>query len=322
MKTAWIFPGQGSQQPGMGRRLLQSNAEAQAIMQLAEEMSGLPLNRLSQRGPVAEVNRPIVAEPLIAAISLGYVACLRKHGCAPDYVAGYSAGEVAALYCAGVLGLEEALRLACLRGQLFEQYVSKDCRMSTCSGVHLDLIEELIQEWQDNGWDIHLAAANGEAHCTIVGEIQSTLRAEAVFLRLGGTCSQVQTLGKWHSVHLNQAAIQLSMALTQFSFQEPDLPILTSISGCWRKYPVELRSDLAFGVARPVMWKNIVENCFEEGVTHFLEVGSGRVLCGLLRWSGRPVESYSAICVEDRNGGTKPLEKLIDSRYSNNEGIG
>ena len=309
-RTAWMFPGQGSQLPGMGRQLLAEFAHAREILDLAEKRSGLPLGEFRQRGPVSELRRPSVAEPLITAISISYVEVLRSMGLSPEFVAGYSAGEVAAFYAAGVLSLEDALEIAVLRGQMFEDFTSADGRMVTISGVNSIVVLEVLAELSAQGQQVYMAAQNAPRHTTIVGSEAAVLKAEGILSRLGAEISQVSVSGKWHSIHLAPASELLVEKLEKFVFNTPQVPLLTSASGTFRENKSDLIHDLSVGVSQPVLWQQIIEKLSASGVNFFCECGAGRVLFGLMRWNNDHLNEYQSICVEDRGGGLKPLKRL------------
>ncbi|MDX1928022.1 MAG: ACP S-malonyltransferase [Pirellulaceae bacterium] len=309
-RTAWMFPGQGSQAAGMGRQLLAEYAHAREILDLAEQRSGLPLSELRHRGPVSELRRPSVSEPLITAISISYVEVLRSLGLSPDFIAGYSAGEVAAFYAAGVLSLEDAIEIAVIRGQLFEEFTSSDGRMVTISGVSSLAVLEVVAELSSQGQQVYLAGQNAPRHTTLVGSEADVLKAEGILSRLGAEISQVNVSGKWHSIHLAAASKLLVEKLEKFAFNTPQAPLLTSASGDFRENPDDLMHDLSIGVSQPVLWQQIIDKLSTAGVRCFCECGAGRVLFGLMRWNNEQIHEYQSICVEDRGGGLKPLKRL------------
>lgn len=315
-KTAWMFPGQGSQSPGMGRQLLAEYPRAREILDYAEQCSGLPLNQFRQRGPVLDLRRPSVAEPLITAISISYVEVLRSMGLKPDFVAGYSAGEVAAFYAAGVLTLEDAIQVAITRGQLFEAFTNADSRMVTIAGVNADTVMEVLSELLSQGDPVYLAARNANRHTTIVGSENAVLRAEGMLSRLGAEISQVSVSGKWHSIHLVPASELLVEKLTKLTFSPPHTPLLTSASGGFRTCTSDLIHDLSVGVSQPVLWQQIIQKLATARVQSFYECGAGRVLFGLMRWNSDQISEYESICVEDRGGGLRPLKRLATNNMA------
>ncbi|HEV8184272.1 MAG TPA: ACP S-malonyltransferase, partial [Candidatus Angelobacter sp.] len=123
--TAWIFPGQGSQFPGMGRELYSSFPAVRLIFALAEEISGEPLWQYSLYGPAETLTRTDILQPAVTALNLGCIALLREAGYQPQFVGGHSLGEFSALHAAGVLSVEETLRLVVARGKLMHEAAAK-----------------------------------------------------------------------------------------------------------------------------------------------------------------------------------------------------
>lgn len=309
MKTVWMFPGQGSQWPGMGRELLRDSKRAREILTQAESICGFDLLGLCQRGPQDSMNRPSRAEMLITAVGIGYIDWLKERNMQPEFTAGYSAGEVPALYAAGVFQAMDALRVAKLRGELFEEYVSNSCRMITVTGMNVVELISKIQQQTELGHDIALGAWNGPMHATVVGDEHQLIQFEGDLLRAGCQVSRVQVSGKWHTHHLDEASIRLEEKLAEIPFQDPVVPHCTSASGMMTSDVNAIRKELALGVSKPVLWMQIVVRLMAQGVERFLECSSGRVLFGLMRWNERGQE-VDTLCVEDRNGGMRPLRRI------------
>src|SRR5215472_8135932 len=159
MKQAWLFPGQGSQYPGMGRWLWETDPVAKEILEAAACHSAIPLRSLMMRGSRIELMRPEVMEPAIIAVQTSYVMTLRRHRILPDVVAGYSLGEIGAMFAAGVFSLEDALRIAVLRGRILQVTAdTRDWRMIAATGLAVGY---------QPGRDTAIAAWNGPTDLTL-----------------------------------------------------------------------------------------------------------------------------------------------------------
>jgi [acyl-carrier-protein] S-malonyltransferase len=319
MLTAWTFPGHGSQSPGMGHQLMLDYPRARGVLRFAEEISGLPLDSLRKSGPSRELLRPSVAEPLITAIGIGYVDLLFSLGLRPDAVAGYSAGEIVAYYASGVFDLDTALQVATIRGQEFENYVSDNHRMVAITGIEFEHVQRVVSQLQLEGMEIYIAGRNAPSHSTIVGRDVDVIRAESELIRMGAESSMVNAGGLWHTPQLVEASHHLAKTFKTTRFSHPLIPVFTSRSGNEQSNVSVLKHDLAFGVSQPVMWQPIVEQLIELGVSRFIECGSGRVLFGMMRWNNLDPERYYSICVEDRNGGLRPLRRFATQEVSRAE---
>ena len=318
---AWMFPGQGAQSPGMGRDLLQQFPIAREILAEAEDLSGLSLNELRERGPLEAMTRVQCLEPLLTAISIGYAQTLIDSGLTPDFVAGYSAGEVPALYVAGVLSRTDALRAATIRGQVLSQYIDDQVRMVAISRVPKDKVKAIIESLgsdtsPSNGEFVQAAGWNAPDHVTIVGTDSVVRQAESRLVAQGAEASEVFVSGMWHSSQLAPAAKVLREELRRLSFASPRIPILTSATGRITATPDHLRCDLADQVALPVQWHHTIEQLRNEHVNDFVEVGTGRTLMGMLRRIWPDATQYTVTSVEGRAGNIKPLKRILSSLAS------
>jgi [acyl-carrier-protein] S-malonyltransferase len=312
MNQAWLFPGQGSQYPGMGRGLWERYSEAQVIAEEAEALSGLPLRQIGLLGPIERLRRCDVLEPLLTAISLSYAEILRGHGLVPSFVAGYSAGEIAALGCAGVVSRTDALRIAILRGRLLQGAAEAlSGRMVAAYRIPASAVTSVITELESVG-TIAIAAWNAPDHTTIVGDEALVRHAEAELLALDAETAAIDVAGPWHCRLLDRVAGEALRHFEAIRFRPPVVPVYTSASGRIESAPDRLRQCLADQLCVPVLWQAILEDLRRRGVRSFLEVGPGRVLSGLLRRAWTDPEPYEIRTTEGRTGGTKPLEKLIN----------
>lgn len=311
---AWMFPGQGSQQPGMGRDLLKGYEVANEIVDEAESMSGLPLRTLAERGPLEAMTRVQCLEPLLAAISIAYAQTLIDAGHSPDYVAGYSAGEVPALYVAGVLSRTDALRVATIRGQVLANHTTDDVRMVAIARVQKTQVKQLVDSLGSDSDLIQVAGWNAPDHVTIVGNEATVRRAESELVAQGAETTSVHVSGMWHTTAMKRATIELKHALKVVDFANPKIPVMTSASGQSITTIKGLRSELADQIALPVQWQSTIESLRTLGVDEFIEVGTGRTLMGMLRRNWKDATEYSVTSVEGRGGNIKPLKRILPSQ--------
>lgn len=311
--TAWMFPGQGSQFPGMARDLVQQFPAAAEVLAEAEALAGTALDSIRQRGPVESMTRVEVAEPLLAAVSIAYAQTLLDAGVAPDTVAGYSAGEVAALFVAGVLTRTDALKVATIRGRVLARHTHPRVQMTVISRLPSADVDRFIASYRDSDELVEIAGFNAPDHVTIVGTDSAVRWAENALVAAGAETSEVLVSGMWHSSQLSSATRELADALESIPFAEPRIPIRTSATGSVQKSPDLLRQDLAKQISTPVRWQSIVDAWRAEGVTDVVEVGAGRTLLGMLRRNWLDASSYAVTTVEGRAGNIKPLKRILSS---------
>ncbi|HUM95574.1 MAG TPA: ACP S-malonyltransferase [Candidatus Competibacter sp.] len=288
MAMAWVFPGQGSQYPGMGRELFRRSAIAREWLAIAEELSRQPLAELARRGPLADLTRPRVLEPLLTALNGAYVDYLREQGLCPACVAGYSAGEVAALYAADVLDRCQALQVAVLRGDILERRATAlDGGMVALYGVAAAALERLVNEQRDSG-SVAVGARNGRRHLTVTGARPAVAAVERRALAIGAFSAAIDAAGPWHCQLLADASQELLERLRAIPFRSPRLPVFVCATGNAVASPQALKTHLAVQLSRPIQWNAVVRKMLERGVRLFLEVGPGRVLNGLLSQQDLP----------------------------------
>ncbi|MCC6509576.1 MAG: ACP S-malonyltransferase [Pirellulaceae bacterium] len=313
---AWIFPGQGSQSAGMARGLLKEFGTARKFLEMAEQLSGLPLNRIRQFGPLSELRRPEVLEPLLTSINMAYAHYLLEHGVEPDALAGYSAGEVAALNLAGVLTVEDALSVSVVRGKWLSLAVTERCKMVAVTHLTGQQIQDAIMQADMIGV-VDIAGWNADDQLTIVGDIDNVLQMERQLIRLGGDITSLEVSGPWHSPSIQYLSDRIFADISKISFETPQRPIFTSLSGCRQDDPAVLRRHVSQQVAAPVLWKHILLELQSFGVTRFCELGSGRVLFGLVRRNFAGTQDYEVASAESHAAGISPwIKSLPPARIS------
>ncbi len=235
-------------------------------------------------------------------------------GISPHAVAGYSAGEVAAMHVSGALSLEDALRAATIRGRLLALAVSDHCKMVAVTHLSGEQIQDAILASEMSGL-VDIAGWNADDQLTIVGDSDHVLQMERVLIRLGGDITSLEVSGPWHSPRIQWLADKIFEELSQVCFEIPSIPIVTSLSGCNQSEPNVLRRHLAQQVASPVLWKHILKELKSFGIKRFCELGSGRVLFGLVRRNFVGSDDYEVASAESHSAGIAPwIKRLQTSR--------
>ena len=281
-QRAWVFAGHGSQYPGMGRGFAFETPEVCSIFVAAEDASGLPLRTLSRHAGADELACPTVLEPLLAAMSLAYAARLAARGHQPRAVAGYSAGLVPALACAGVLDVQSALTLAVRRGALLAEAAPR-CRgaMFAVHGLPVPRMLAVLQGLRE-ARDVDVAGWNSPTHLTLAGARAPVQAAAAALVGAGAKSLEVPVAGAWHSRRAAGLAERCARLFDGLAFRAPRLPVYSSVSARREDDPRRLREHLAQQIEAPVYWQaTLASLCAGEGLRDVLEVGCGRVLAGL-----------------------------------------
>lgn len=282
MRKAWIFPGHGSQYIGMGHVLFSTTAIGKAWLARAGCVSPAMLETL-RRGPCQALARPLILEPLLAALSCAYVDFLQAHGHSADHVAGYSAGELPAMYAAGVFDADTAMQIACMRGRALERALGGVAGgMLAISGIGRAGIGQVVSTVTGAGAALYLAGVNGERHFTLAGSPAGLAAARPLLRQHGASVSVLDAAGPWHSPALDGAAHDIALQVAALPFSAPRMPVWLGSRGS-AVHPVsELKRSIAESVALPVLWKQVVDGLLHHGVRRFFELGPGCVLYGLL----------------------------------------
>ncbi len=277
-RHVWLFPGQGSQEIGMGRAVLDKFAPAREVLALAEEISGHPLVQLMQRGPESRLTQTDVLQPALVAVSLAYVELLQSSGQEPLAIAGHSLGEIAALYAAGVIGLHDALRLGTERGRFMNE--AAEGGMSAIKDLHPDRIEEILKQVEGV---VVVANYNAASQTVISGEVAALDAVAPLVSAAGGSSIRLNVSGAWHSPLVREAAEKFEAVLDTVEFHSPRYPLVLGATGEVAVQPDEILAVMKKQIISPVRWTKVTQTLLSYGADKFLEVGPGKVLRGLLR---------------------------------------
>jgi len=284
---AFLFPGQGSQEVGMGADLFRSDPDFQALVDHASKAVGEDLERLCLRGPESRLVRSRVLQPLIVCVSLGYLRHLTAQGIRPDVVLGHSLGELSALAAAGIVSFEHAVTLAAQRGELME------AAAATVAGGMMAVItperERLLQCLAASAPSDRVVLANDNAPNQIVlsGLLEAlTSCAEAIAREKLGTWRMLAVPGPWHSPFLQEARRQFATFVESVPFRVPVVPMLFNLTAETEADPARIRILITRILTQPVRWRDCMTQLKRLDARELFEIGPGRVLAGLARANG------------------------------------
>jgi [acyl-carrier-protein] S-malonyltransferase len=287
-KEGWIFPGQGAQYPGMGRDFAQAYEEARAVFAEADAILDLPLSEWIFDADSARVHDTDVAQPGIFVTSVAICAVLRaRFGREPrqdGFVAGLSLGEYTALWAAGALSFEEALRTVRARGvHMQAASAATPSGMSSVMGVPVEAVRAACEEASTAGI-VSIANLNAPGQIVISGSKPGVAAASELLKERGARrLIPLKVAGAFHSEVMRPAAEELRRHLAAVELRAPQIPFIPNTTGVWMKDPEEIRHGLAEQVCSPVLWEQSMRTATAEGIQKMVEPGPGAVLKGLLR---------------------------------------
>ncbi|WP_319637646.1 ACP S-malonyltransferase [Streptomyces milbemycinicus] len=296
-RIAFLFPGQGSQVPGMGKDFAREYAESvRAYYASADEILGLPLSRLCFEGSEEELGDTAVTQPGVFLTSLAVSAVLREHGIRPGVVAGHSLGEYPALVHAGVLAWEDALRLVRRRGELMAGVNRRTPgRMAAVLGLPAERIRDLCEESsRSTGESVAVANYNAPTQTVVSGTVAG-VEAVTVAARAAGAThvAQLKVGAPFHSLLMKDIEEEFAAHLEAVPFATPVIPVIANATATYVHTGEEARQSLRRQLSSPVHWSQTLELLVKEDVDALVEVGPGRVLTNISRGSASQVPAMA-----------------------------
>lgn len=301
--SAWLFPGQGAQQVGMGRDLYEAYPEAAAVFDEADSAIGRDLSRIIFEGPDDELRQTVNTQPaiLVASLAAWRAATAAEHPAlaeAPLCMAGHSLGEYSALVAAGALTVAEAVRLVQRRGELMqaagEQYPGT---LAAVLGLDEDAVQSVCAE---TGAELCNLNATGQI---VVGGVPEAVERAVVVAEAAGArrVIRLNVGGAFHTSLMQPAAEQMAPVLDAAEIAAPQVPIIGNVEAAPLNTADQIRADLKAQIRKPVRWRDTVLAMRELGVDTYIEIGPGTVLTGLARTTLRP-DKPTLINLSDRAG--------------------
>jgi [acyl-carrier-protein] S-malonyltransferase len=287
-KIAFMFPGQGSFEPGMGAEIAAAHPEAMAVYDVGSKAAGLDLRRLCFTGTAEELMETEVQQPTLVATSLAINAALRARGVVPDYVVGHSVGEFSALGAAGSIGVSEAIGLVRERGLAMAAAAKeRPGSMAAILGLADEAVEGLCRKIA-NVWP---ANYNCPGQLVISGETDAVDEACSEAQREGARRAiRLRVSGAFHSPFVENAAVRLRPAIDRIDFKVPTAQFVSTVTAKLEDVQ-RYKTLLVEQLTAPVRFTQAARELIGHGATTFVEVGPGNVLSGLLKRIDSSVET-------------------------------
>jgi [acyl-carrier-protein] S-malonyltransferase len=292
LAIACIFPGQGSQYPGMGKDLAESFAASRQVFEEVDDALGFSISRLCFEGPAEELQLTENTQPAILSVSIAAFRAMQASGFPqPDFVAGHSLGEYSALVASGVLKLSDAVKTVRARGRYMQEAVPVGIgAMAAILGAELGDIERVCESVR-NGEVCSPANINAANQVVIAGHATAIDRAMEAMKDAGAKrVVKLNVSAPFHCALMKPAQDRLAVDLHGLEFGEVITPVVTNVDASVTSESSGLRDALIRQVSSPVKWLESMRLLIDQGVQTFVEVGPGKVLAGLMRQISREVD--------------------------------
>ena len=292
-KTAFVFSGQGAQYPGMGKELYECSPAAKAVFDMAEEIRPGTLKQCFE-GTKEELSVTINTQPCVFITDLAAAAAVAEKGVRPDFVAGFSLGEIAAVAFAGVLSYEDAFKLVCKRAELMDKAANENPgAMAAVMKITPEKTEEICSRFNKDYPVNYTSPAQTVVAADVneIDELCSMVKAEK------GKAVKLAVSGAFHSPFMDSASEAMAEYLADKELKAPEIPVYANLTA--EPYSDDIKKLISMQINHPVRWQKTVENMISQGAERFIEVGVGKTLTGLIKKINADVE---AVNIENKEG--------------------
>jgi [acyl-carrier-protein] S-malonyltransferase len=308
--TAFLFPGQGSQYPGMALDLLAASTQVKELFALASEALGRDMEALLRDSDEAFLKRSDISQPTITLTNLAAAAVLRERGIEPKAAAGHSLGEYSAMVAAGIISAADCFTLVTARGRAMQDEADRIARessdgqapgMAAVMGMEPEKVEALVNEWTAGGLEgLYVANFNSVRQVALAGTAAALTEAQARFKAAGAKrVLPLPVAAPFHSPLLKNAAEAFTPVLESITFHDPKINFYSNVTGTLTATGKEAKERALKQITSPVRWTDEEKAITADGAELLLETGPGKVLQGLWRDTGSDKPCLPAGKAED-----------------------
>lgn len=287
MRSAYLFPGQGSQEVGMGQDVCHRSAAARALFDEADSLLGFPLSEIIFNGPEEQLTDTFNQQPALFITSIAHWRTMTELGWPqPQYMAGHSLGEFSALAAANAVSFSDGLALVRKRGELMKAAGEREPGgMAAILALDVETVRDMCaQAAATTGYPVQVANDNCPGQTVISGDNEALARAMDLMQQAGARkVVRLPISIAAHSGLMSSAAQEFAEAVDATPFQVPDAPVIGNVSAKPLYSVGDIRSELKAQLTSPVAWTGSMQYLLGQGIDTFIEVGPGKVLLGLMK---------------------------------------
>lgn len=296
MKTAFLFPGQGSQKVGMVQDLFENYDSVKALIKEADETLGFSISKMMFEGPDTELMKTEFTQPAILTASVAVWQVLKEHGLTPDIAAGHSLGEYSALVAAGAISFADAVHTVHLRGRFMQEAVPLgEGGMAAIIGSNPETIVKVCGEVSTEDLPVQAVNFNCPGQVVIAGATAAVEKACEALKEAGARRAiMLKVSAPFHSTLMEPAALRLKEVLDKIDIHDTAIPVVANVNAKEETRADEIRKNLVDQAAHPVHWEESIRNMVAGGVDMTVEAGPGTVLTGFMKKIARSVPCHHA----------------------------
>lgn len=297
-KLAFIFPGQGAQYVGMGKDLYENFKSARHIFETADRVLGYGLSEICFEGPYDVLSSTKISQPAILTVSVASISSLRESGFndKADFLAGLSLGEYSALVVSEAIDFEDAINLVKRRGEfMHEASLENPGKMASILGLSVEAVKEIAKLSETE-----IANINCPGQVVVSGKIKNMEKLQSLAQDLGAKKVIVLDVsGSFHSTLMTSASLKLKNELQMTNIKTPKTSVVFNVTADVADDTEKIKENLSFQVNHTTYWQKSIEFIFKNGIKHYLEIGPGKVLRGLLKRINQELKVYNVGSLKD-----------------------
>lgn len=309
-KIAFIFPGQGAQSVGMGEDIYENYKEGKQVYDTANEVLNKKISTICFEGPEEDLKLTINTQPAIVTTSIALLESLKsKLDITPDYTAGHSLGEYCAMYTAGVMSLENTLKLIQKRADLMGE--TKGGSMAAVLNATEEQLKAGLEEGSKIGY-VDVANYNSPVQVVITGD-ENAVKATSEYLLANGVRRVVPLAvsGAFHSQYMKNAGGKFEEYLMDFELNDAKLPVITNVDANETILANEFKSKMPKQIYSSVHWTQTIQKMIANGVDTFVEIGPGKVLAGLNKKISMDITTYNVFDKESLENTVNAIKEQL-----------